>query len=463
MPLGSGVDISGALGVPKQGPTLPSYTLPHGNIAPGAAPTHAWGVPSFQPPAWQTQLSGNVQAQLGGLTQQAAVANAGAAGYGAVVDQNYGAQKAQANDAYRQSMGLLGNGYNRDVTLAQQYLDQQRGIDQQAYARQSGYLNGQYGYADRAYQGANQQSLLNFQNATNGQSARDASALLTRNTGRADNGIGVGRANLAYTSGLRGVDIAGQQSGLNNNQRNAQLLSDATARGATLSQGYGQNVGFSNQQLGIENAGQANQRGEITGTHGLALRDLSNQLGNINGAYANEQADSRNTRGSLAQQLGLDQQGNQLSLDKTRAGIGNDIGALNEQNNRSNADYTRQAATISSIASDYGIRKDQAHSTLTAGLQALGFDYSTTMKQLTDAQNSRNAAQAAQAANIINQAMQIGATYSANQPGATGGAASSNSAPIYSGRGGDSAPRNISTSNPATYSVPGQGSVRVSQ
>jgi hypothetical protein len=351
---------------------------------------------------------------------------------------------------------LLNNGYNRDVTQASYYLAQNQKLDNQNYNNQLGYLNNNYGFIDRTYNnavqaamnartvGLSQQDINDLQSWENLRNGLNSANLTYDRAGVAyragNNALGTqdARSLLNYNTGLRGVDIEGQQSNLSNNERLASLLTDATSRGSVLSQGYGDNVGYSNQQLGVENANQGNERDKISGTRNIDVTDIGNQRGTLQSTYNLAGTELSNSKTSLQdaydvakRQTGLNRQDILMNYGTTvgKAAISRDtsdnsldsqISGMYYQQDKSNLDYSKQSDYIKSIAQDYGIRQDQAHNTLNRGLQALGMDMSTTVKQLTDAQNSRNASQAAQAASLIQQAMQTGMQMSSLYPNQAG-------------------------------------------
>ena len=277
------------------------------NIAQGNVPQSAIGVPA---PSFGDRLQSNLASQLNGLAAQGNLSQGAYTDRVALDQNNVGRQQDFTNaDLFNANAGI---GLSRDALgTNQNAMNQMYGIDYRQYQNQIGQA---------------------------GQS-RDINAA----------GIAGDYTNTTTNQDLR----FGRDS--------RALLSDATGRGATITEGF--------RQGNTDLAAQLNaDRTKATGD-----RDLGNQRNNL--AYDQ-------TTGNL-----------------TSAQLGRNV-----VNDRDNALFANSARQL-------GIDSDKAQLAFNRGMQNLGYDAATAKSILDAAQSAGNSDLKAQAQALMMQSMELGAMY----------------------------------------------------
>lgn len=176
-----------------------------------------------------------------------------------------------------------------------------------------------------------------------------------------------------------------QMAQLNFDKMTRQQKSDAIARGAMSSQGFGAGLNESGQEMGL-----------AKGASNLSYRSTMSNL-------------------TAAQQkalLGFD--ATNADLDTSKANLGHDY---TDYTNSSDLDKQQsdielrqselKKKQLESIANDYGIKADQMEFALTSGLEKLGMDATQAIAQITQMMASNDANLQAQASALIAQILGV--------------------------------------------------------
>jgi hypothetical protein len=284
------------------------------------------------------------------------------------IARNYDWGNLQNN--YWGDSNRLNNAQYRDVDLARWYANQQ-------LAQAGRNLDTTNTLADRG----------RYTAYTNAGASRDtvranASQRFSDVQFTANRAFGIDTGRLADQLGLAGRDrtLGLQRAQLGYDQQGRALGNDAAQRGAATSTGYGEARGDLLSQLNLD-------RGGIANTYDRALSD--NRWGNeqatltrdasLRGgqtAYDSAIRDSDTAYGNTTRNAEDDYYG-------TTRRAADDYAAEQDRNARDNA-------MIDSVASDYGVTREEMRVGLELGLRRLGLDYGNTIGKITQAMQGNN-------------------------------------------------------------------------
>lgn len=307
--------------------------------------------------------------------------------YGAPTVQNPAAvASAQATTGLVKAQTTMSNiGYdsaNRSLDLDRNYAQAGYGLDRQGLANDYWFnaaRQGQQQYRDV--------DLARFRNDNNIEQARRVYGT-SRGTALADYGTTRGRLDANFRGDNRDFstldgflgqqrDFTGKQFGLA--RQGNQLQFDQASRGArdqaassgsATSTGYGDTRSELARQLGLADGGARLTRDRDYAGNDKDRADLGSARTRTGDLYANDTQGALNDRDFAIQRA-----------DNTLFGA--------------NADYKYNTAAIDSVAKEFGLSRQEMESAFNLGMDRLGLDFGTTMKRITEAQQSNNTARKA--------------------------------------------------------------------
>ena len=295
----------------------------------------------------------------------------------------------QLEQGYHTDRALLGERQYRDVDLARRdnsagllnnanqrgVLDERRGIRGTMFQNQQDYLNDQAGFLNRSQDNAYGRFQSN--DAYLGQQGRD----------------------LMAQYGFAGREFAQNQEGAfaNRETQKRGATSDAAARGAFGSAGFGDNIQ------------------DIYGQYGRAMDENTLQLDRTNQsiderdrAIGNDRANLRFNYTDTTIGFDRDKRGLEKGHADNKTGYQDDLASFRGQ--YSSNDYERSRlqnvdAGLDSLAREYGIKKQDLRNQFDNAVTKMGLDLNETMSSLEQMLNSGNAQLQAQGMSFMQQMM----------------------------------------------------------
>lgn len=367
----------------------------------------------------------------------------------------YDLQGGQARSTYDQGVGALNAGYGFDV--ARLANDQRRlGADQALQYAQVGYTDRNSQLNNTRYD--NQAQYLAALGALDRSRYTEQGNYLAQLLGldqtRFSNvnqdignqrGINFRTFQNAQTTNQNSYDAAIRGAQLTLDRAQSAAMTDATTRGALLSQGYGETYGFNNRDYANsetaakDTLGTSNDRANIgydSRNFDLDASGRANQL-----QWDTDQTNS--THANFQNKLQYDTD----SANRDQSRRSNELQWEQDKNSYAlaQAQNTRNQEYLNATAKDYGIQGQQLADSLQRGIDKLGLDYSSTIAQLGNLSSQSSSAAQAQKQAI---------TYALLNAAQTAGGSTS----AVAGRTGSNAAQTIPGQNPSNTSainVPG--------
>lgn len=453
MPIGVGSTPTSALGAPKTtGPTAGSYTPSQqaaqqttgstGNPYQAGGTYAAFGTPAQSGPttpnysfSQSTQQPVNAapynpyttwaQGQTAVINAAQNTAQSGYDVQGANAQASYNQGVGALNAGYGYDSGRLADNYNRlgaDTSLQQAQVANTNNVwdaNQQRYTNQGTYLQQQ---ADINAQQYNNQNTFIGNEETNSQNRfNQQGAYNNQQKGTNQRGLEGALAQSGNT-----YDAAIAAAGLTLGQQNNANVTDNTNRGSILSQGFGTQLGFNNQQYGNTSTAALNTKNDANTQAQLGWDTTNNQLNFADQTNAQQLASDTNEYeyGRYGRTANETKRANDLSTTQQQE-ASNDLQKQNDADSYalSTAQNSRNQTYLDATASDYGIQGSQLKDTLQRGISKLGLDYNTTVTQLANlsAQNNNDAQAQKQALTyaLLNASAGQGPTSLASAPAPT--------------------------------------------
>lgn len=295
----------------------------------------------------------------------------------------------QANQGYATDRALLGERQYRDVDLARNnnaidmnyngvmrgVLDERRGIRGDVFSNQQGYLNDQTGFLNQSRQNA--YSRFGSNDAFLGQQSKDL------------------MAQYGFAGRQFDQDIQGAFAQRDTQRRGA--TSDATARGAFGSAGFGDNI--QDIQGQYDRSKDAATLGLDQATQGIDERDR---------AIGNDRANLRFNYTDTTIGFDRDQRGIDKGHQDNKTGYQDDLATFRGQyaaNDRDRGQLQNVNKGLDSLAREYGIKGQDLKNQLDASITKMGLDLNETMTSLEQMLNSGNAQLQAQGMSFMQQMM----------------------------------------------------------
>ena len=290
-------------------------------------------------------------------------------------------------DSFNTDLGLLNEQRYRNVDLARQGV----GIDQNYLNTMRSVTNNQFGIQGEQHQG--ERDYINAMIGQLNDRQRNAFDKYQTNDAYAAQQAVDNNRQLGFNARGYEQDIQSAFAARGTQQRGA--VSDAAARGAFGSAGFGDNIQ------------------DIYGQY-----DQARQAATLGLDQANQQVDERDRAiGNARDNLGLDYRGQQTAFQEQQLGYGrahmnNDTGyrMQGEQTRGTLAGYDKQGAELQnvtkgldSLAKEYGIKKQDLLNGFRNGVTKLSLDLADTQMQLEQMLSSGNAQVIQQGMNFMNQ------------------------------------------------------------
>lgn len=307
----------------------------------------------------------------------------------AMIGARYAMNEGHLTDNLYNDLGILGQQKFRSVDLAgddnraallnnanqRGVLDERRGIRGESYKQQQGYLNEQTGFLNDRQDLAYRQ--FGSSDAYAGQQARDLMA--------------------QYNFAGRQFAQNQEEAFANRQTQERAAASDAAARGAFSSAGFGDNIQDIRGQYGRSMDANTLQLDRTNQSVDERNREIGNQRDNLRFGYEGQQIGFRSDAAGINNAQAVNTLGYRDDLASFRGQY--------SQNDLQRSQLQNVNKGLSSLAKEYGLREADLRNGFNQALDKMGLDANETQQQLDQMLASGNANLQAQAMSFMQQMM----------------------------------------------------------